>query len=551
MMKFRLLTGMFVSLCLTMSMGMAVAAQDIEEVEDDPFGYGLGGGSQWLAKHFVTNSATFKFDGLWYTLQHTDTTELHCSNCWKFNFEFDCTHSGYGDRIDKVVTSAITHHKASITLEQFRIVRATLDDQWDMINQRLLGEERSQEPVKDPVESLELAQNFVKALENPPTAEEIATRIQSINDFAFELYQQLITEADNLFYSPYSISLSLAMAYAGAAGETETQMADALHFELSQAKLHPAFKSLADELASRNYEEATVAQGRGFKLNIANAAWGQDDYPFLNKFFYTIDSNYDGGFSSLDFVADPEAARITINNWVAEQTNDHIQDLIAQGVLSTLTRLVLTNAVYFNAAWAYPFERSETKEDLFYVSDGRTPMVEMMHQENTFEYSEGEGYQAIKLPYQNEELFMVILLPDAGQFEVFEESMSREKIETIIREMRSHDVLLRLPKFTIEAGFNLNAPLKSLGMINAFSANADFSGINGERSLFISNVIHQGFVAVDEEGTEAAAGTAVIMNKNMAPSAKVIADRPFIFLIQDSVTETILFIGKVMDPSSV
>jgi serpin B len=385
--------------------------------------------SQWLAKRFVINSPTFKFDGMQETLELTDTIKLDCSNCWEFYYEFDCANAGYGDRTDEMVATVITHHEARITVEQFTVTEATLDDQWDMINQMMLTND-PEEPVEDPeepvVDPVDPVEDPVESLDDPPTEEDIAVQVQGNNSFAFELYHQLGAEEGNLFYSPYSISLAMAMAYAGARNNTETQMADTLHFELSQAKLHPAFKSLSDELASRNYEEATVEEGRGFKLNIANAAWGQDGYTFLDEYFDTLDLNYGGGFNPVDFMTDPEAARITINDWVAEQTEDCIPDLIAPGVLDKFTRLVLTNAVYFNAAWANPFEEYATRESDFYLQDDQTITVDMMHQINYFRYSAKDEYKAISLPYQNEELAMVILLPQTGQFELFESGLNRE-----------------------------------------------------------------------------------------------------------------------------
>jgi serpin B len=496
--------------------------------------------SQWLAKRFVVNSPTFQFDGIQKTLELTDTITLRCPNCWEFYYEFDCAHAGYGDRTDEIVASVITHHKARITVNQFKVTQATLDDQWDMINQTMLTEDPGVDP-EDPVESSD----------DPPGETEIATQVRGNNSFAFELYHQLGAQEGNLFYSPYSISVALAMAYAGARNDTETQMADTLHFELSQAKLHPTFKILSDELASRNYEEATVEDGRGFKLNIANAVWGQEGYAFLDEYLDTLDLNYDGGFNLVDFITDPEAARITINNWVADQTEDRIPELIGPNILSPLTRLVLTNAVYFNAAWAYPFEEDSTYEDQFFLLDDQTSTVDMMHQITSFDYSEGEDYQAVRLPYQNEELSMVILLPQEGQFDFFESSLSGEKIEMIMKEMSSCEVNLSLPKFTFESDFNLNEPLKNMGMIDAFSSDADFSGIDGDRNLFISDVIHKGFVGVDEEGTEAAAATAVIFDRGIPQGVDFTINRPFIFLICDHATETILFIGRVMNPSEI
>jgi serpin B len=239
--------------------------------------------------------------------------------------------------------------------------------------------------------------------------------------FAFDLYQALREEEGNLFYSPYSISLALAMTYAGARGETERQMADTLNFTLSQDQLHNAFNGLDLELAKRG-EGAQGKDGEGFRLNIVNAIWGQRDYKFLGEFLDVLAENYGAGLRLLDFINAPEEARITINDWVSDQTEGRIEDLIPQGVIDALTRLVLTNAIYFNAAWLNPFDEDATADGRFYLLDGSDVTVPMMRQTESFGYAEGEGYQAVELLYDGSELSMVILLPERGYFEEFEAS---------------------------------------------------------------------------------------------------------------------------------
>ncbi len=485
--------------------------------------------SQWVAKRFVSKSPTFAFDGIRNSLELTDTTRLRCPNCWETTYEFDCRNTGYGDRSGKIVQPAITHHVARITTESFKVTRAALDGHWDMLNQKMYGEDISQ----------------------PPTQEEIDAQVQGNNAFAFDLYQELSTADGNLFYSPYSISLALAMAYAGADGDTETQMAETLHYTLTQEKLHPAFKALSDELARRSYEDAAPEEGRGLKLNIANAAWGQEGYEFLDSYLAVLSENYNGGLKTVDFINATEEARVTINDWVADETEDRITDLIAPGLLSDLTRLVLTNAVYFNAAWQSPFSEKFTAPGQFFPETGEPVDAEMMHQSEDFLFSQGSGYQAISLPYEREELSMLILLPDENQFSEFEKELTASKVETILAEMTSREVNLSMPKFTFESEFGLGETLKILGMPLAFSSDADFSGITGGRDLFISDVIHKSFVAVDEEGTEAAAATAVVFEATAIPAEPVIMtiDRPFLFMILDHQTNTILFIGRVTDPT--
>jgi serpin B len=375
--------------------------------------------------------------------------------------------------------------------------------------------------------------------------------VQGNSTFAFDLYQALSVENGNLFYSPYSISMALAMTYAGALGETEQQTANTLHFILSQNRLHPAFNWLDIELGSRG-EGAKGKDGDSFRLNIVNAIWGQKDYEFLSEFLDILAENYGAGLRPLDFIEAPEQSRITINDWVSEQTEGRIEDLIPQGLIHSLTRLVLTNAIYFNAAWQYPFEESMTKDGSFYLLDGSTVTVPMMTQTESFGYAEGEGYQAVELPYDGRELSMVILLPRKDNFEQFEESLGYQFVDSLLEVLEYRRVSLKMPKFEFESEFGLSNTLAVMGMPIAFSASADFSGMTGNRELFIQEVVHKAFVSVDEAGTEAAAATAVIMPASMPPGEPIEfnVNRPFIFLIRDIETGTLLFVGRVLNPST-
>jgi len=373
--------------------------------------------------------------------------------------------------------------------------------------------------------------------------------------FASDLYQALSAEDGNLFYSPYSISLALAMTYAGARGETEQQMANTLHFILSQDRLHSAFNGLDLELAGRG-EGAEGTDEQGFRLNIVNALWGQRDFDFLSEFLDLVAENYGAGLRLLDFVKAAEDSRIVINDWVSEQTEGRIEDLIPQGVIDELTRLVLTNAIFFNAAWLYPFTESQTKDGAFHLLDGGEVTVQMMRQTVGFGLAKGDGYQAVELPYDGDELSMVILVPDAGQFEAFEGSLDAELVRTIVNNLVPTWLALTMPKFEFESGFSLTDALSAIGMPVAFvpprectAEGADFSGMTGTCDLFVKEVVHKAFVSVDEEGTEAAAATAVIVGPTSLPPSVVI-DRPFVFLIRDIETGAILFVGRVADPSA-
>jgi serpin B len=398
----------------------------------------------------------------------------------------------------------------------------------------------------------EIARSAKKRVTSPDVAtSDLADLVNGNNAFAFDLYQALGEESGNLFYSPYSISLALAMTYAGARGETEQQMAETLHFTLIQDRLHPAFNGLDLELARRG-EGAEGKDGDGFRLNIVNAIWGQEGYVFLSKFLDVLAENYNAGLRLLDFGNAPEESRVTINDWVSDQTAGRIENLIPEGVIDELTRLVLTNAIYFNAAWSEPFEPDLTADGTFYLLDGGEVTVPMMQQTESFGYATGEGYQAVELPYDGWELSMVILLPEAGGFEAFEGMLDSERVDGIVKGLAHRRVSLTMPKFEFDWGFGLADALAAMGMPVAFSADADFSGMTGSRDLFIADVIHKAFVSVDEAGTEAAAATAVVMPMAAMPEepVEVTADRPFIFLIRDIKTGAILFVGRVVNPGA-
>lgn len=392
-----------------------------------------------------------------------------------------------------------------------------------------------------------------KPRDTSPSVDEadLTSLVEGNNEFAFDLYQALKQTDGNVFYSPYSISEVLAMTYAGARGETEISMAEALHFILSQERLHPAFNSLDLQLKQRG-EGAKGKDEEGFRLNVVNAIWGQKDYEFLEQFLDVLAQNYGAGLRIVDFINKTEESRITINNWVSEQTEEKIKDLIPQGAVNGATRLVLTNAIYFNAAWQYPFAEEATSNGMFHLLDGSEVTVPMMYQTESFKYAEGVDYQMVELPYDKQELSMVILLPKEGQFEAFEESLNAEMVQEIIGNLEGIRVALTMPKFEYDSSFGLKDALTTLGMGVAFTENADFSGMNGKRDLLIQDVLHKAFVSVDEAGTEAAAASAVIVGVTSMPSQPVEfkIDRPFVFFIRDIQTGSIIFVGRVLNPSA-
>ncbi len=380
---------------------------------------------------------------------------------------------------------------------------------------------------------------------------QLSTLVKGNSDFAFLLYQTLkpreVGASGNMFFSPYSISSALAMTYAGAKGDTEKQIASALRFTLPQDQLHPAFNQLAIDLASRG-QNAKGANGKSFSLNIANALWAQKDYTIQPAFLNILAQNYGAGMNLLDFIKAPETARGAINTWVANQTNQRVKDLLAPGTIDSNTRLVLTNTIYFDAAWQYPFAKEKTQNGNFHLLDGSAVTVPMMSNRASYAFTKGAGYQAVELPYDGNDTSMVIFMPDAGKFGVFDSSLNTEVASGIIRDLQTGNIILTMPKFHFDSSFSLKQALGALGMQIPFTDQADFSGITGNPDLKIKDVVHKAFVAVDEAGTEAAAASGVIMEPTAMPPSVTI-DQPFIFLIRDIKTGSILFVGRVMNPA--
>jgi serpin B len=402
----------------------------------------------------------------------------------------------------------------------------------------------------EPSPSASIAKSDLQRVTAPETSPgDTEMLVNNNNTFAFDLYQSLKTQAGNLIYSPYSISLALAMTYAGARGETDLQMAQTLHF-LPQDQLHPAFNTLDLQLAERG--KAQSKDETPLQLNIANAVWAEQTYPFLQGFLDTIALNYGAGIRLADFINQYEAVREEINNWVSDQTEDKIKDLIPEGILDSDTRMALVNAIYFKADWLSPFDADATQDGPFHLLDGSEVIVPMMNQDTLIPYAKGDGWQAIELAYQGETAAMDIIVPDEGHFEEVDSSLDYESASTILSSLQPTSVALALPKFKFESEFGLGDQLKALGMPDAFDPDkADFSGMSERNDLYISAVLHKAFVAVDEKGTEAAAATAVIVGVTSAPMFDVTLtiDRPFIFLIRDIPTGQILFVGRVLNPA--
>lgn len=370
--------------------------------------------------------------------------------------------------------------------------------------------------------------------------------------FALDLHRRLASDsAANQFFSPYSISVALAMTYAGARDDTETQMRETLRYTLGE-DVHDAFETLAAELEERSttqdrFEDETVD---AFQLAVANALWGREGYQFSEEYLSLVDSHYGGGLRRADFAGDPTGERERINEWVADRTEDRIQDLLPPGSLTPATVLVLTNAIYFMASWQFEFDPANTEDGTFRALDGSSETVPTMRQNLRTNYADVPGAQAIELPYVGEQVSMVLLVPDEGEFTAFERGLDAEGLFGVFEALGDASGDLRLPKFEFESEVQLSSALSELGMPVAFGGDANFDGMveGGGGDLWIDEVYHQAFVSVDEEGTEAAAATAVVMLESAPPrSFDLTIDRPFLFVIRDRPTDAVLFLGRVTD----
>ncbi len=372
--------------------------------------------------------------------------------------------------------------------------------------------------------------------------------VQGNNAFAVELYGQLRSQSGNLFFSPESISTALAMTYAGARGDTAAEMAKTLHLTLPQEKLHATMAALLRDLNAAH---------DGYQLKVANALWAQQGYTFLDDFLKLTRNNYGDELHQVDFKNASESARQTINDWVEQQTANKIKDLIQPGVLTRNTRMVLTNAVYFKGDWLTQFDKKLTQEENFHVTRTQNVRVPLMHCEDNFNYLDGGTFQALEIPYKGKELSMIVFLPSqVDGLTAFEQSLTAANMQQWLGQLQpASEVQLSMPTFKVTAQFQLNEVLDRMGMRQAFDSRvADFSAMTGKRELFISAVVHKAFVDVNEEGTEAAAATVLMEQRpdiaiRELPPPVFRADHPFFFVIRENRFGSILFIGRVADPS--
>ncbi|MFA6618909.1 MAG: serpin family protein [Candidatus Neomarinimicrobiota bacterium] len=370
--------------------------------------------------------------------------------------------------------------------------------------------------------------------------------VGGLNDFSFDLYHALNSGGSvNEFYSALSISAAFAMTYAGAKNETANEMSDVLNYGPQNKHFHALYGKMLDSLSQKTED---------FEINIANAIWLEENFKLLKKYQKIVSEDYRSESQLLDFVNAAEASRKVINNWVEYQTNNKIKDLIPEGVLDADTRMVLTNAVYFNAEWANMFNEKMSKKDIFHLLDGSETTCDMMYQRHHYPYSKTSSHAILEIPYKGYDYSMLIVLPRTNQgLKQEAKTLSSAALKQHDKNKTSEDVLLYMPKFKLESNYQLASILKRMGLKEAFSANADFSGISGNKDLYISDAIHKAFIEVDEKKTEAAAATGLVMKlTSMAPVHKAPlefrADHPFTFMIRHNKTKAIIFMGQLTEP---
>ena len=397
----------------------------------------------------------------------------------------------------------------------------------------------------------QVLQADVPRVEAPDVSDaQLAQFIVGNQTFAFDLYRVLSAVEDgNLIYSPYSISLAFSMLYAGAGGETETEMAQVFHF-LPQEAQHPALNIVAQRLQKLGKARQSEAGGVSFELNLANAVWGQRGYPFREPYLDTLAAQYGAGLRVVDFQGAPEVAREAINAWVANETEERIKEIAPPGSVSADTRLVLTNAIYFKAGWDHPFPESTTADGAFTLLDGSQVTVPLMHQEMRLAYAEGEGYQAVQLPYSGQVADMWIILPAQGRFEDIQGQLGVGLVEAVRRDAQARRVILTLPRFGFETSLELPKLFKEMGMMHVFCPALDFEGMAEGGGLCVDNALHRATITVDEEGTEAAAATMIAVPAELVQDVEMTVDRPFLFAIVTRESGAILFVGRVLNPAT-
>ena len=392
------------------------------------------------------------------------------------------------------------------------------------------------------------------ALENSELSNKSTANVTDANNrFAFDLYKRLASESSdsdaNVFFSPLSLSSAFALTYEGAGGKTAEEIRSVFYFPESIETLRDGYLRINAGINAKDPK---------YDLQIANALWAENTYPFLDDYITTAEEYYSANTTNLDFISHPEESRLIINTWAEEKTRKKIKNLIPEGAIGPLTRLIITNAISFKGTWVTQFDQNRTYNTSFHTPSGTSVTVGMMQktdEDALFGYTETDDLKVLVMPYDHEsekELSMVVLLPIENDLKAAEEVLNTRTLAELENSLEVQQVRVYFPKFTIETEYSLSDTLTEMGMPTAFSDAADFSGMDGTQYLYISDVVHKAYVDVNEEGTEAAAATAIMMTgKGLAeedPVPVFRADHPFIFLIQDNETGMILFLGRVSNP---
>jgi len=381
--------------------------------------------------------------------------------------------------------------------------------------------------------------------------QDISRAVLDNNTFALDLYRRLAGRSGNLVVSPYSLSIALAITYAGARGQTKQEIATALHFTFAKDELHRTLNALDLDLTNR------AQNAEQFQLLCANSLWAQRGYPFQSTFLDTLAQYYGEEVRLTDFAAKPQAAKTAVNAWARDKTLGKVPDILGSDELDARTRMLLANAIHFKGKWKYPFPKALTTKETFTLLNNTKVPVPMMAANlmgskhyDLYKYTEGSCYQALELPYRGDQFAILILLPEQGYFQSVQAMLVGDLVTGIAKAMTLRKVEIHLPKFRFTTRLSVKPALQAMGIRTIFaSGDADFTEIEPKRELFIRDVVHAATVSVDEEGTEAAAASAVSLTMCAGPSVvRFSADRPFLFVIRDTKTGALLLIGRVLDP---
>ncbi len=411
---------------------------------------------------------------------------------------------------------------------------------------------------------LMLAANFVNAqeeeeqkvkdsaLEKRILQENIHAQAQGNNTFAFELYNRLGKTKGNLFFSPYSISAAMVLPYAGSAGATRSQIQTVMHYLAQDTNLYNAFSGLNSFLTTSQFIGPNES-----RLYLANSIWIQRDLKILPAFYQIASEYFKASLKQADFMRNPDSARLNINGWVQERTEGRIMDLLKSNDVDTSTRLVVVSSIFMKAVWLFPFDPSLTESATFFISPNASVSIPMMTRTSFFSLLQGNRYTLLEMPYRIDkegaaQLSLLVFLPNEN-FELpqIESTILSSSLEGLMKNLERKQVIVSLPRFKLSQEFNLNQILQQMGLTLPFSSSADFSGITGNTELAINDVIHKAYLSIDEKGTEAVAATAVTIGlKAVQEETPIVfkADHPFLFMIIEKTTNSVLFIGRYVNP---